>query len=1647
MNDPDDIVVCYSSTLLPPPPHSQMAMEDEEGYWCLANGHGSNSGSNRSIPTHTSSEISGHTTMSSLSPQSSGNRYEKTCMLAGPNQVIRQMHPHHQMPPGSYPPPNPFEPLIKAPQLPMDKPPKSKKSPKFFDDDGERWKKICLFLLCALVVATLIIFALLVSLRKGSPNYTLYEDAAPSIYSSVAISHNPPGTNKPTPMLALPDSFQLGDLVSADLPPGRIVYTQFSVQRDSHVTFNISVGPRAQLVVYGRQTVLPSPSVHDFQHIIRADKLHLSLAGTPNAAASDTTAAAERLRRGQISRLLRTSSFSISRFSGALRSTLFAQFLLAGRWHLAFLNDAETPQPISFIAAVSAAQDLSVYGEGDRLDDCKYDCFGKGTCKDGKCVCYPGFSGAFCEETSCPVLCTGNGVFANGRCICHEGYKGVDCDMLAHWCDVPNCNQHGQCSSEGKCICDHGWSGEFCDQKDCPDPNCSTHGVCHLGQCYCEYGWKGPSCAEAFTWQSMCQPYQTSSKPSADYHRSHPNSVIEQRPTMTMEQPKKVEELDTIAEPDPACTNSGFIDMDSGYCNCLSGFTGSKCEKKTCAFSCQNGGSCNDEGFCDCELGWTGQDCSTKSCLPGCEEHGECREGVCFCSQGWNGENCHIEGCVNSCNGSGSCQVLNGIWQCFCDSQHFGPNCELPIESDCDDGIDNDGDGLIDCEDSECCSYRSCSADTLCTSVVQPRDVLLHIQPTPNANFYQRTRFLVQPESVQSYADERQFNETRVAVIRGRVVTEAGAPLTGVRVSDVAHPLYGFTLTRSQDGGGAFDLMVNGGGHVTLQFMRQPFDRIEKSFAVEWNRIVYVGDVVMSTKNPEKTGLQEKIQDQCKEYHREHMITPKIVPTWKMTQYGGAVGEGAQMLADSRIIYDSVEIPGTTGLHLVYSSERAEAHHSSLLIRLLPAKLPSDLRLVHVKVSIAGTLTQKILSARPNLSYSFYWDQMNVYVQSVNGLVTAKVSVGYEYKNCKGESQIVWRHQDAEIDGRKARKLSLGMWSFDVHHHYDFMNNVLEKGDGRTIYLDQTPPVMSTVLGTGDRRAISCPTCIDEDAQTTRLFSPVALASGADGSIYIGDFNMIRRLSPSGLDVETLLELSTADTAHAYHLAVDPTSGNLFVSLPLRRQIWQITKVDGRPLDPSSNYQIFAGDGSTCAELGGACGDGGPADSAQLAFPKGMAFDAKSGTMYVADGRRLRAISKQRQITTVIKDKQWKPMDSCAPSGYLDQLNLEWPTSVDIDQSSGDVFVQDSDRIHRLNLRAGFSRLVAAPAGCQNGSRLAALQGVVAMALTPSGDSLYVAETDGKRMHQIRKISFDGADIITVAGRTSKCDCDRANCPCDDSVGASPIAATHSYLHTPSALAVRPDGQLFIADQGNYKIKTVKTMRADYDPTQRHFKINSPHTNEVYTFNRNGMHISTLSLLSGQNIYNFSYNIDTSLGRLTKITGLGGFSLHVTRVNDTDHYLETSTGARTGLRLHSFHDTLERIAFPDRSQVHFDYLAGQLLRSKTLDSRSWLFDYDINGQATNFTDPSAHVFGIVKQTVDDASTVDTLVERDGKDYKKLTFNSDGIFRETEDHQKRKVTINTDSFVIDANGYRTQFDGTTHPLKRDPKTQNHRPSTG
>ena len=83
---------------------------------------------------------------------------------------------------------------------------------------------------------------------------------------------------------------------------------------------------------------------------------------------------------------------------------------------------------------------------------------------------------------------------------------------------------------------------------------------------------------------------------------------------------------------------------------------------------------------------------------------------------------------------------------------------------------------------------------------------------------------------------------------------------------------------------------------------------------------------------------------------------------------------------------------------------------------------------------------------------------------------------------------------------------------------------ILHKGDGTNIYLKEQPRKVVTVLGNGRQRRLDCRNC-DGDAENSRLMAPVALASGRDGSLYVGDFNHIRKLSASRREVASILEL------------------------------------------------------------------------------------------------------------------------------------------------------------------------------------------------------------------------------------------------------------------------------------------------------------------------------------------------------------------------------------------------------------------------------------------------------------------------------------------------------------------------------------------
>ena len=92
----------------------------------------------------------------------------------------------------------------------------------------------------------------------------------------------------------------------------------------------------------------------------------------------------------------------------------------------------------------------------------------------------------------------------------------------------------------------------------------------------------------------------------------------------------------------------------------------------------------------------------------------------------------------------------------------------------------------------------------------------------------------------------------QAAVLRGRVVRRNGSPVEGVEVTVLDHPELGRTATRT-DGG--FDIAVNGGGAVTLSFARAGYIPSQRQLDVPTQDYDRVDEIVMVPYEDKVTGV------------------------------------------------------------------------------------------------------------------------------------------------------------------------------------------------------------------------------------------------------------------------------------------------------------------------------------------------------------------------------------------------------------------------------------------------------------------------------------------------------------------------------------------------------------------------------------------------------------------------------------------------------------------------------------------------------------------------------------------------------------------------------------------------------------------------
>lgn len=258
---------------------------------------------------------------------------------------------------------------------------------------------------------------------------------------------------------------------------------------------------------------------------------------------------------------------------------------------------------------------------------------------------------------------------------------------------------------------------------------------------------------------------------------------------------------------------------------------------------------------------------------------------------------------------------------------------------------------------------------------------------------------------------------------------------------------------------------------------------------------------------------------------------------------------------------------------------------------------------------------------------------------------------------------------------------------------------------------------------------------------------------------------------------------SAAATAYAFRnpngVALDPF-GNTYISA---------TSNCVFRLDPNGNLSRVAG---TCQA--GFSGDGGYALSAQLNNPQGLALDA-AGNLYIADqgNNRIRQVTPAGIISTVAGTGTAGYSGDNVPASTA-QLNA--PQGVVVDPA-GNVYVADKNnqRIRKFTVGGAIATFagtgVAGTAGDGRAATSATLTYPLAVALDAAGD-LYLDDESS----QVRMVNTAGT-ILHIAGTGTA-----------GYRGDSGPAST-AQLSEPVGLAVDAQGNLYIADQDNYRVRKV----------------------------------------------------------------------------------------------------------------------------------------------------------------------------------------------------------------------------------------------
>ncbi len=325
-------------------------------------------------------------------------------------------------------------------------------------------------------------------------------------------------------------------------------------------------------------------------------------------------------------------------------------------------------------------------------------------------------------------------------------------------------------------------------------------------------------------------------------------------------------------------------------------------------------------------------------------------------------------------------------------------------------------------------------------------------------------------------------------------------------------------------------------------------------------------------------------------------------------------------------------------------------------------------------------------------------------------------------------------------------------------------------------------------------------------ATSATLGSANGIVVDKAGNIYFTDsiFSVVRKIDSKGIiskfaggGAGSLGDGGPATSArlsfqgpHA-GLAVDG-AGNVYIADYFDSRI--------RKVDTSGNITTVAGN-STSPGLGSFSGDGGPATSAGLNSPTGVAIDS-AGNLYIADygNQRIRKVDTSGKITTFAGIGVVTASDS-GDGGPATKAELGSPYDVAVD-GKGNVYIADSEHIREVNSSGIISTAAHGFFGtCALSPTPVASADVAANGFgLDSAGNLYIADKSGDC---VQELETDGIVSTVAGGGVTKGD-------------GGP--ATSAELISPAAVALDTAGNLYIATSGAIRKVTASATQPSQKP-------------------------------------------------------------------------------------------------------------------------------------------------------------------------------------------------------------------------------------